>query len=130
MKKRAFLGITTLFLAFLGAGLTGADLTEVAADKLNNGGKILAIRGENNYLFNRGELEHLKVDRKFWGADSELVSKSSNKKFADSLVALADFNRQLKERGIKLIVMSVPPKAIIEPEALVMGNISRLRNLS
>ena len=53
---------------------------------------------------------------KFWGADAAKVSRSPKPENADPLPAILDFNQQLKDKGVALILVPVPPKAAIYPE--------------
>ena len=89
-----------------------------ALEKSNVG----AEEGIDGWFFVTSELRMLSVG-KFWGPDAVRVSRSSKPEQADPLPAILDFNQQLKERGIALIVVPVPPKAEIYPEK-VTGDIS------
>ena len=51
----------------------------------------------------------------FAGGNVKNVSVCINKKNADPLPALIFFNNELKKRGIKLILLPVPPKAAFYP---------------
>ena len=80
-------------------------------DKGNAG----AVAGTDGWLFVTSELRMLSVG-KFWGADAAKVSRAPKPEQADPLPAILDFNQQLKDRGISLIVVPVPPKAEVYPE--------------
>ena len=68
--------------------------------------------GPDGWLFLASELRFL-AKAEFWG---EAARGSSRSKPADPLPAILDFHRQLKERGIELVLVPVPPKAAIYPE--------------
>lgn len=72
------------------------------------------LEGTDGWLFLRSELRFLEL-KKFWGTvpkphagpNSPMVAKG------DPLEAIADFDTQLKAAGVRLILMPVPPKALI-----------------
>jgi alginate O-acetyltransferase complex protein AlgJ len=68
--------------------------------------------GPDGWLFLAGELRFL-AKAEFWG---EKAKSSGRGKAADPLPAILDFHRQLKERGIELVLVPVPPKAATYPE--------------
>jgi alginate O-acetyltransferase complex protein AlgJ len=57
----------------------------------------------------------------FWGGEAPKVSRSHKPELADPIPAIVDFQKQLKVRGIDLLVVPVPPKAAIYPEKIVSG---------
>lgn len=68
----------------------------------------------DGWLFLTAELPLLTVGR-FWGDEVRNVMGSK----PDPIPAIVDFQRQLKARGIDLLVVPVPPKAAIYPEKIV-----------
>ena len=78
----------------------------------------MVVQGEDGWLFMGGELRHL-GSGKFWGEDAKAVSKAGKPELADPIPAIVDFNNQLKAEGIQLIVLPVPPKAVVYPDKLV-----------
>ena len=72
----------------------------------------------DGWLFLSSELRYLSLGR-FWGADAEKVSRSHKPDLADPIPAIVDFQKQLKARGIDLLVVPVPPKAAIYPEKIL-----------
>jgi len=77
-----------------------------------------AVAGVDGWLFLTADLRFLSAGR-FWGDSAAAVSRAPRPDFADPLPAILDFNNQLKERGIHLLVVPVPAKAAIYPEKLV-----------
>lgn len=76
---------------------------------------VNAMFGADGWLFLTSELRFL-AQGKFWG---EGAAKSAKHRTAgDPLPAILDFHRQLKERGIGLLLVPVPPKAGMYPEKL------------
>jgi alginate O-acetyltransferase complex protein AlgJ len=55
---------------------------------------------------------------KWWGPGASKVSRATNPQYADPLPALLDFKRQLDKAGVELLLVPVPPKAVIYPDAL------------
>lgn len=68
--------------------------------------------GPDGWLFLASELRFL-AHGKFWGAGARASSRG---KAADPLPAILDFHRQLRERGIDLLLVPVPPKVSVYPE--------------
>jgi SGNH hydrolase-like domain, acetyltransferase AlgX len=74
----------------------------------------------DGWLFFAAEFRLLSLGR-FWGDDAPKVSRSHKPDLADPIPAIVDFQKQLKARGIDLLVVPVPPKAAIYPEKIVPG---------
>ena len=74
----------------------------------------------DGWLFFTAEFRLLSLDR-FWGDEAPKVSRSHKPELADPIPAIMDFQRQLKARGIALLVVPVPPKAAIYPEKILPG---------
>ena len=91
----------------------GTDLAaKVSALEKKN---VNAIAGADGWLFLTNELRFLMQGR-FWGDAAAKTARSQ--KSPDPLPAILDFDRQLRERGIELILIPVPPKAAIYPDKL------------
>jgi hypothetical protein len=85
-----------------------------AAQKAN----ARVVTGADGWLFLPAELRLIWVGH-FWGADAYRANPSSKPEEADPIPAILDFRDQLKERGIDLLLVLVPPKAAIYPEKLM-----------
>ncbi len=79
--------------------------------------KTMTVKGKDGWLFFQGELRHLSVG-KFWGEDAARVSRAANAALADPLPAIVDYKARLDKLGIELILVPVPPKAVIYPEKI------------
>jgi hypothetical protein len=77
-----------------------------------------ACSGVDGWLFLSAELRFMSLAR-FWGADAVNVSRSLKSEWADPIPAIVDFNKQLKDRGIQLLLVPVPPKAEIYPDKIL-----------
>jgi hypothetical protein len=75
------------------------------------------IKGRENWFFFKPELVHLSK-KTFWGKSSGSVSSAKKPEWADPLPVIVDFNEQLKKKGIELIFMPVPAKAVVYPDRL------------
>jgi len=97
------------------AGAFRRDLAEkvAAAEKQEQ----VALRGKDGWFFLVSEVRSISVGR-FWGEAAAKASRASRPDRADPLPAILDFHSQLKTAGIDLIVVPVPPKAIIYPELI------------
>ena len=80
----------------------------------------MVVRGRDGWLFLASELRHVSVG-KFWGDAAAKVSRARNPKHADPLPAIVDFNDQLKKLNIELILVPVPPKAVVYPAMVSAG---------
>src|SRR5918997_6988128 len=87
---------------------------KVAALEKKNAAALVGVDG---WLFLASELRFL-AQGVFWGEAAGKVARPRSVKAADPLPAIADFNQQLKQRGIQLLVVPVPAKAAIYPDKL------------
>ena len=74
----------------------------------------------DGWLFFAAEFRLLSLER-FWGDEAPKVNRSHKPDLADPIPAIVDFQKQLKARGIDLLVVPVPPKAAIYPEKILPG---------
>jgi len=84
-----------------------------AADKAGT----MAVKGKDGWLFFAGELRHIGAGR-FWGENAAAASRAAKPEDADPLPAILDFKAQLDAAGIELLLVPVPPKAIVYPEMI------------
>jgi alginate O-acetyltransferase complex protein AlgJ len=75
----------------------------------------MVVEGRDGWLFFGPELRHLGVGQ-FWGDAAAAVSKARRSEWADPLPAILDFHRELREVGVELLIVPVPPKSIIYPD--------------
>ena len=94
----------------------GADLA--ARVSVLEKGSAGAVAGSKGWVFLTAELRFLSVGQ-FWGSQAAKVSRSSKAEWADPLAAITDFQKQLKAKGVDLLLVPVPPKAAIYPEDIV-----------
>ncbi|MGI9088442.1 MAG: alginate O-acetyltransferase AlgX-related protein [Chthoniobacterales bacterium] len=87
---------------------------EVAALETKNASVAV---GADGWLFLSGELRFLAKGR-FWGEAAAKTGRTRKTEWADPIPAIVDFQRQLRERGIALVLVPVPPKAAIYPEKI------------
>lgn len=117
-----------LLAAFLTAGLAqAADVKALEAEfKLGcrtlQGNRLQGTGedhlGREGWVVLTSELAYAALG-KFWGADAAAANPSIDPGIADPVPAILDFNRQLKERGIRLILLPVPARPVIYPESVL-----------
>lgn len=79
--------------------------------------EAMAVMGKDNWLFLGRELRHIGAG-KFWGEAAAKVSQATKPENADPLPAILDFKAQLDKAGIELLLVPVPPKAVIYPDKI------------
>jgi hypothetical protein len=86
-----------------------------------------AVSGTDGWLFLAADLRFLSVGR-FWGDVAAKVSRAQKPEHADPLPAILDFRDQLKQRGIDLLLVPVPPKPAIYADKIFPDIDPRLDN--
>ncbi len=77
-----------------------------------------ACSGVDGWLVLSAELRFMSLAR-FWDADAVNVSRSPKPEWADPIPAIVDFNKQLRDRGIGLLLVPVPAKAETYPDKIL-----------
>lgn len=77
----------------------------------------IAVAGSGGWFFLAAELRHVAAGR-FWGPDAAGASRVADPERADPLPAILDFHRQLAAAGVELLLVPVPPKALIHADAV------------
>lgn len=83
---------------------------------------VNAMSGADGWLFLTSELRFL-AQGSFWGNAAAKAARHKSSA-GDPIPAIVDFRRQLKERGIDLLLVPVPPKAAIYADKLGLANAS------
>ena len=122
LSMRVTAGFILLLSSCVGADPTPPDaavvlsewgaLAQAAAER----GSIV-VEGTDGWLFFGPELRHLAAG-KFWGEPAAEVSKARRPEWADPLPAILDFYEQLLEIGVELVLVPIPPKAVVYPDKL------------
>jgi len=79
--------------------------------------ETMVVEGADGWLFLASELRHLGAGP-FWGASAAAVSRARRPEWADPLPAILDMRDQLRQAGVELMIVPVPPKSIIYPDKL------------
>jgi alginate O-acetyltransferase complex protein AlgJ len=79
--------------------------------------EAMTVAGKDGWLFLGRELRHISAG-KFWGEAATKVSQATKPENADPLPAILDFKAQLDKAGIELLLVPVPPKAVIYPDKI------------
>ena len=77
----------------------------------------IVVPGQGPWLFLASELRHVGLGV-FWGGRASEVSRSIQAEHADPLPAIVEFHHQLESVGVELLLVPVPPKVSIYPDAL------------
>ena len=104
-----------------------AEECREAAKKAEACGRT-SVEGRDGWFFLTSELRHVGMGR-FWGRDAARVSRAVKPENADPLPAIIDFNEQLRQKGIELIFVPVPPKAVVYPDMLSGSIASNLKEV-
>jgi alginate O-acetyltransferase complex protein AlgJ len=108
------------------AGCGGPDIDDLIGPFRTELGRLasdaetaerIGVAGLDGWLFFSPELRHVSVGR-FWGPEATVVSRSRRAEDADPLPAIQDFKRQLDDLGVELLLVPVPPKAVVYPEKI------------
>jgi hypothetical protein len=75
------------------------------------------VTGHDGWLFLPAELAFLSKGV-FWGDAAAAAGTAANPAHRDPLPAVEDFARQLKAAGIRLVILPVPPKALVHADRL------------
>ncbi len=110
--------VQALVLVISGWNIAAAETVQQQMAVLaGSAGATGVVPGKDGWLFLQEELEHL-GSAAFYGQEVLKTSKAAKPEFADPLPAIVDFNDQLKELGIKLFFVPIPPKGLIYPDKL------------
>jgi hypothetical protein len=82
--------------------------------------ELPTVVGDDGWLFSRPELRHLSVGP-FWGEAALEASTATNEEWRDPVPAIVQFSDELKELGVELLLLPVPPKASIYADKLDDG---------
>src|SRR5262245_33777568 len=82
------------------------------------GSEAMVIPGKEGWYFFKGELRHVGAGE-FWGPASEKVSMAGQPDSKDPLPAVLHYKEQLEKLGIDLVLVPIPPKAVIYPDKLL-----------
>ena len=115
----AVIASTTLAMGCVGTDIEAlvipfrAELARLAREAEN--ADRIGVTGIDGWVFFGPELRHTSLER-FWGPEAVTVSRSRRPEDADPLPAIQDFKRQLDGLGVELLLVPVPPKAVVYPE--------------
>ncbi len=123
----------TILIAFvvLTSGASLADHAFLArcqvAGDVSSTGASPVVEGRDGWLFFAPELRHLGAGC-FWGEAAGTAGRATRADARDPLPAILDLHRALHERGIVLILVPVPPKAVVHADLLFSdGPVPNLR---
>jgi hypothetical protein len=124
--RKPVLGMLLVSLAVAAPALT-ADVRALDQEYMARCGELAKhqlvpgldwILGEDGWVLGWTEMVFLATPR-FWGPDALKANPYGGPDAADPLVAIVDFHKRLAARGIDLIVVPVPTRPLIYPEAVL-----------
>lgn len=107
MIKNIVVGLGVLLSFVTGVTAQTYSPQELIASMASAAGKASVIEGKNGWLFLKEELLHL--------SNTAYYGESLN---SDPVPAIVDFNKQLQENNIDLLLVLIPPKALIYSDML------------
>lgn len=117
-----FLAGAAAFLSFaLSAGAN--DFLSACRDQAEQAAMrgTSVVEGQDGWLFFVPELRHLGAGE-FWGPAAEKVSRATRADARDPLPAILAFHEELAKRNIRLLIVPVPPKAVIYSDKLPLAD--------
>lgn len=75
------------------------------------------VEGTDGWLYFVPELRHIAAGP-FWGEAAQSASRATRADARDPLPAILDFHQSLQDLGVELILVPVPPKAVVYPQFL------------
>ena len=117
MKRPTSLAIlaTLVICAATAVAADSTKLSEIAAARKS---ETPVARGTGDWFYLPTELRHLAAGE-FWGERAAGASQAARPENADPLPAILDFRDQLKQQGVRLILVPVPAKAVVYPGPLI-----------
>lgn len=94
------------------------DFDKICAEKSKTSG--IAVKGLGEWQFLKNELRHLSVGE-FWGQKSAQTSMAANAAQKDPLKAIVNYHKALEKEKVRLVLVPIPPKAVIYPDKLAIG---------
>ena len=114
---KRFLWMTGIICVGLFASSSRADTAWTDLAEAATAARSSVVEGRDGWLFLPAELRHLGAGE-FWGERAREVSRATRPDRADPTPAILDFHRQLAAADIHLLLVPVPPKALIYADKL------------
>ena len=129
MRKR--LVILSIFISWLFASAQASPAQKTASPKdvsdfrkacrrLAHKASLMSVMGLDGWLLMDNELEHLAAGE-FWGKAARKTGRARRPAQRNPLPAILDAHKQFSALGIRLIVLPIPAKSIIYPDAVWSG---------
>ncbi len=118
---RAFKGMFLRRARLLALCMSCTPLLPWAIDAAPSAAPVTAtapvVEGQNGWLFLGSELRFLGIENFWVPPPKESASVADAVTEEGPLPAIVDFDRQLRNKGVRLILLPVPPKALISKHA-------------
>lgn len=79
--------------------------------------QVIVVPGKGDWAFLKSELRFLSSGD-FWGENAEKTSQAKNANARDPLAAIVAYQQALSDEGIDLLLLPIPPKAVVYPDKL------------
>ncbi|MGD0896204.1 MAG: hypothetical protein ABR915_00125 [Thermoguttaceae bacterium] len=121
-SKRVFVPVLAaigLCTGMAAAAETVKDFQKLCAAKAAECEKSDAavVSGRDGWLFFSQSLRHVSLE-KFWGEEAAKACRAQKAQWADPAPAIVKFHNDLKQLGIELLLVPVPPKVLTYPDKL------------
>ncbi len=113
---KLFIGIFLWMFIFTATGEKNANQF-IESCRKGAESKTITITGKENWAFLKSELRFLSSGD-FWGENSAITSQAKDPKAKDPLAAITAYNKALSAENIELMLLPIPPKAVIYPDKL------------
>ncbi|HIU55012.1 MAG TPA: hypothetical protein IAB03_04285 [Candidatus Gallibacteroides avistercoris] len=113
---KLFIGILT-FVFLSPATAQENSTTFMEACRKGAQSPTITVAGKENWAFLKSELRFLSAGD-FWGENAAKTSQAKDPKVQDPLAAITVYQKALAAENIDLILLPIPPKAVIYPDKL------------
>lgn len=113
---KLFIGILT-FVFLSPATAQENSTTFMEACRKGAQSPTITVAGKENWAFLKSELRFLSAGD-FWGENAAKTSQAKDPKVQDPLAAITAYQKALAAENIDLILLPIPPKAVIYPDKL------------
>ncbi len=118
LKKKVLVLSALIFCINTTINAQSQNFDKICLEKSNTTSS--AVKGIDDWFFLKSELRHLSVGA-FWGEKSVQTARSTNPSQKDPLTAIVNYNQTLADEQIRLVLVPIPPKAVIYPDKLADG---------
>ncbi|WP_106831682.1 alginate O-acetyltransferase AlgX-related protein [Parabacteroides pacaensis] len=116
-SKLLVVGWMLYLLAVSGYSMQAQNDTFLSRCREGAKNSSIAVNGNEQWCFLKSELRHLSIGE-FWGEKAQKTSQAKNPEQKDPLKAIVAYQEALKKENIRLVLVPIPPKAVVYPDKL------------